>query len=58
MEHTKNTENINYTCGCLNNYTDDTFLESFGREDSEIKRCNNCPNMTYDNGILTCTKFC
>ena len=53
VEHSKET-----VCGCLNDYTKETFFESFGKDDSEMRKCNNCPNMVYDNGILTCTKFC
>lgn len=56
MEHIKNTE---FECNnqCKNNYTEKTFFESFGRNDMEVKKCNSCPNMEYDNGILTCKKF-
>ena len=55
MDHTKKT-NID-RCPCKNNYDEDTFLESFGKDDCEIKKCSTCPNMDYDNGIMTCTKF-
>lgn len=54
MEHTNTTNN---TCACRNNYTEETFLESFGKDDNEIKKCNGCPNMEYDCGTMTCTKF-
>ena len=52
MDDRKNTEN-----SCLNNFTLETFNESFGVDDLHVKKCNNCPNMIYDNGILGCKKF-
>lgn len=53
MEHIKNTE----TCECKNNYTEETFLESFGKYDHEMRKCNHCSCMEYECGIMTCTKF-
>ena len=53
MEDRKNTN-----CGCLNDFTTETFNESFGSDDSQLKKCNNCPNMVYEDGIMTCKKFC
>lgn len=45
-------------CQCQNGYNEETFLESFGKDNDDIKKCNNCPNMTFEDGIMTCTKFC
>lgn len=55
MEHIKNSNPS--TCPCKNNYTEETFLESFGKDDNEVKKCNSCPNMEYDCGIMSCSKF-
>ena len=57
MEHTKETYN-NYECECKNHYTETTFFESFGGDnDSEMKNCNSCPNLSYDCGTMICKKF-
>lgn len=53
MEDTKNT-----ICGCLNNFNEEMFTESFGSDESKLKVCNNCPNLVYDNGIMSCKYFC
>lgn len=42
---------------CNNNYTEEEFIESFGVKDEDTKKCNQCENMTYEDGILLCTKF-
>lgn len=42
---------------CENNYNEETFMESFGKDDEKMKKCNECENMVYENGILTCKKF-
>lgn len=44
-------------CNCENNYTEETFMESFGQNDEEMKKCNKCSNMSFEDGIMTCTKF-
>ena len=44
-------------CECPNNYTEETFFESFGKDDEEVKKCNKCPYMNYEDGTLTCEKF-
>lgn len=54
MEHNKNTEQ---TCPCKNNYTEETFFESFGKDDEDIKKCNSCDNMYFECGIMSCAKF-
>ena len=56
MEPTKNAENTG-CCGCANNYTSETFMESFGVNDDEVKKCGGCGNFIYDNGICHCSKF-
>lgn len=56
MEHIKNNENFE-SCSCKNNYNENTFFESFGKNDEEIKKCNSCGNFDYDCGIMTCKKF-
>lgn len=48
---------MNNNCECKNNYNEETYMESFGKDDSEIKNCANCSNASFDNGILICTKF-
>lgn len=55
----KNTEyNIeNTSCGCKNGYTEETFMESFGKDDAELKKCASCSAYEYDCGIMTCSKF-
>lgn len=53
MEDRKNTNSY-----CQNNYTEETFFESFGRDDEDVKKCNNCPHMVFDGGIMSCSKFC
>ena len=47
----------NISCDCKNNYTEDTFMESFGKDENDMKKCNGCPNMNYDGGLLICEKF-
>jgi hypothetical protein len=42
---------------CKNNYTSSTFYESFGKDDNDLKKCNNCPYMNFDDGMITCEKF-
>ena len=44
-------------CECVNNYTSETFFESFGVSESEMKNCNGCSHFEYDNGICTCKLF-
>lgn len=56
MEHTKTTEGQEI-CKCKNNYSQETFFESFGKDDEELKKCNSCPNMEYECGTMTCKKF-
>lgn len=55
MERTNNTNSNE--CACKNNYDETTFLESFGKDDDEIKNCNSCQYMDFDCGIMTCKKF-
>ena len=40
---------------CPNGYNDDTFMESFGSNDDDIKKCNSCNNMSYEDGTMICT---
>ena len=56
MEHTNNTTETPQ-CGCKNNYNEETFLESFGVNDTDVKNCNNCPYMEFDCGMMCCKKF-
>ena len=42
--------------GCKNNYTQEEINEYFGESEESIKKCNGCPNFTYDNGLCTCSK--
>lgn len=35
--------------GCPNNFEDTTYYEN-----ENIKKCNQCNNFTYEDGILTC----
>lgn len=53
MEHTKNTND----CPCANGYTNSTFMESFGKDDEELKKCELCSNFKYSDGICACSKF-
>ena len=48
---------MNNNCECKNNYNDNTFMESFGKDDDEIRKCDSCPNMEFVDGMMTCTKF-
>lgn len=48
---------MNDNCTCKNNYDENTFMESFGKNESEMRKCNNCENMTYEDGIVVCEKF-
>lgn len=41
---------------CLNEFTDDTFIESFGNDEA-TKKCEKCPNFVYESGTLICKKF-
>lgn len=45
------------TCGCPNNYDTTTFMESFGKDENDMKKCNACPNLQYEDGIMNCKKF-
>lgn len=56
MEHTKNT-NPEETCGCKNNFNQTTFMESFGKNDETVNRCNGCDYCKYEAGLMTCKKF-
>ena len=56
QEHKDNT--IVEACPCKNNYDRETFFESFAKDDEELKKCNSCPNFSYDCGIASCLKFC
>ena len=47
----------NNSCPCKNNYNQGTFYESFGKDDEDLKKCNSCPNMVYECGMVTCKKF-
>jgi len=54
MEHTNLS---NKECLCKNNYTEETFFESFCKDDEEVKKCNSCQCLIYENGTMTCSKF-
>lgn len=57
MEHTKNANN-NDSCECKNGYTSsEMFMESFGKDDESILKCDNCPSFVYTGGICRCSKF-
>lgn len=56
MEHTKNT-NSEETCECKNNFNQTTFMESFGKDDETVNKCNGCDYCKYDAGLMTCKKF-
>lgn len=40
-------------CPCKQNKTKSEIIMEFGDETFQ-KGCNSCPNLTYDNGLLTC----
>ena len=42
---------------CPNGYTESVFMESFGKNDDELKKCNHCSNFQYECGTMTCAKF-
>ena len=42
---------------CKNNYTESNFFTEFAKSESDIKKCNSCKYLDYDNGIITCKKF-
>lgn len=56
MTNQENTNNFNQ-CECNNNFTKDTFMESFANTDDSIDRCASCPNFKMRDGIYECTKF-
>lgn len=43
---------------CKNNYKDEKeFSEKFFSTKEDSKKCNNCPNLKYEDGITICVKF-
>ena len=38
---------------CLKNMTIEEIKENFGKDD--MKTCNSCPNLKYEDGMLQCT---
>ena len=47
--------NCDNTCKC--GYDDVTFMESFAMNETDIKKCNECPSFQYSDGIMFCKKF-
>lgn len=39
---------------CVNDYTRENIYDRFMEFSSEKKRCMNCPNLTIEDGIVTC----
>ena len=42
---------------CLNNYDKSSYVTEFASTDESLKKCNKCPNMSYEDGIATCNLF-
>lgn len=42
---------------CLNNYSDEDIIRYFGESDESIKKCNKCPYLYYEDGIMQCKKI-
>lgn len=57
IKNRKEHRKMGKTTQCKNNYTEETFMESFGKDENDIKKCNNCPNFNYDCGLVTCSLF-
>lgn len=44
---------INEACQCKKNLTIEEICMEFGLDD-DLGECNNCPNLKYCNGLLSC----
>ena len=43
---------------CLNSYqSSDVFFEKFGNDDEELRKCEKCPSLTYEDGVMSCSMF-
>lgn len=52
MDHTNIQDN-----SCLNKYSEVEYEQRFGRNDDELKKCNECPYMAVDDGLIMCKLF-
>ena len=50
-------QTTNDNCNCNTNYTTDTFTESFGKDDDQLRNCSSCPNFQCNGGMYMCRKF-
>lgn len=41
---------------CPNGFTDEEIFTEFCKDDTVTKKCSTCPNMRYENGLMTCAK--
>lgn len=42
---------------CLNRYSEEEYERRFGWNNAELKKCNECPYMTVDDGLIVCKLF-
>lgn len=54
MPNTNGTKTIP---GCANHYTSENIYDLFMESDEDASNCNNCPNLQYVGGTMTCKQL-